>query len=110
MIAALASFLPELTALRTIQVLGCNQPGKLSAAVKHLSLDTVRMLAVDSDAHALVRCSPNATHVRCTGASNVALLSALAICPDLERFDGTFDWRDRKTAQSSHRPASRLPT
>ncbi|KZV86110.1 hypothetical protein EXIGLDRAFT_841009 [Exidia glandulosa HHB12029] len=108
MIAALASLLPELSNLQTIHVLGCNQPGKLGAAMKELSLDSVRMLAVDSDAHALVKCSPNATHVRCTGSSNHALLSALASCPNIERFDGMFDWRDKKAAQKLVKSAPNL--
>ncbi|EJD44897.1 hypothetical protein AURDEDRAFT_166078 [Auricularia subglabra TFB-10046 SS5] len=107
-LSALAELLPHLPALRTIQVVGCNQPGKLNAAIKGLSLDSVRVIAVDSDAHAFVRCCANVTHVRCTGASNPAILNALAGCESLERFDGMFNWSDPKNAQKLTKNAPNL--
>lgn len=99
----LPRLLSALSSLHTIHILGLRVTNDFKAAVANLSLPSVRMLIIPTEANSLVKACPNAIHVRCASGDGSALIAELkgSKCTVL---DGMIDWvRDPKLTTRTSR-------
>ncbi|KAH8105283.1 hypothetical protein BXZ70DRAFT_1075318 [Cristinia sonorae] len=106
---ALASILPALPNLHTIQVLHCNNAGDVAAAVGGLQLPSVRVAVIPSECNSILKACPNVTHVRCAGGNGAAIVTALKYTK-VEVLDGMIDWGSKNIMDRLVKNAPNLHT